>query len=468
MPALGADMESGTVVEWLVAPGDQVHRGDVVAVVDTDKAAIDVECFADGVVDRLLVEAGQRVAVGAPLALIDGDGVGALPRATEPPEPPPQPPPEPFPPEPPPEPVPPPEPPLPPEPPTPPLPEAQPRAEGGAPAVRSPLARKRAAEAGVDLETVPGTGPGGSITRADVERVIEHRRAPEEQRRPHRRARGRAAAVPAVPARPRISPYARRLATERGIDPGTLRGSGPGGVVRARDVPAAAPPRRAVRPGEAARRATAVLMARANREIPHYHLGLDIDLGPTLEWLRAHNRAIPVAGRVLPAAVLLRAVVQAALAVPELNGHWIEDRFVPGGAVHLGVAVSLREGGLAVPVVHDADALGLDALMARTRESAERARSGRMRSSEASGATITVTNLGEQGVDRVDGVIHPPQVALVGFGTVRRRPWADGDTVAVRPVVTATLAADHRASDGAVGARLLREIDRHLHRPEEL
>jgi pyruvate dehydrogenase E2 component (dihydrolipoamide acetyltransferase) len=209
-------------------------------------------------------------------------------------------------------------------------------------------------------------------------------------------------------------------------------------------------------------------MARANREIPHYYLALDIDLGPAMEWLREHNRAIPVTERVLPAAALLRAVVLAARAVPVLNGHWLDGHFVPSDAVHLGVAVSLREGGLAVPVVHDAGALGLDALMARTRESAERARAGRMRSSEASGATITVTNLGELGVDRVDGVIHPPQVALVGFGTVRRRPWADGDTVTVRPVVTVTLAADHRASDGAVGARLLREIDRRLHRPEEL
>ncbi|TWF82252.1 2-oxoacid dehydrogenase/acyltransferase catalytic subunit [Pseudonocardia hierapolitana] len=158
----------------------------------------------------------------------------------------------------------------------------------------------------------------------------------------------------------------------------------------------------------------------------------------------------------------------AARAVPELNGHWLDGHFVPSHAVHLGVAVSLREGGLAVPVVHDAGALGPEELMARTRASAERARAGRMRSSEASGATITVTNLGELGVDRVDGVIHPPQVALVGFGTVRRRPWADGDTVTVRPVVTVTLAADHRASDGAVGARLLREIDRRLHAPEEL
>lgn len=454
MPALGADMESGTVLEWLVAPGDRVRRGDVVAVVDTDKAAIDVECFADGVVDRLLVHPGERVAVGTPLALLASAVPGEQPPATEPPPPSPLPAPGPIPP-PPPGPVRPPE----PEPPA----ETTPRP------VHSPLARKRAAEAGIDLATVTGTGPGGTITRADVDQAIEHPPTYKTHGRPDRRGpRTGAAAPPVGPARPRISPYARRLAAERGIDLVTLAGSGANGVVRARDVPAAAAPRRVPGPAEALRRVTAALMARANREIPHYYLALDIDLGPALEWLRGHNRTIPVADRVLPAAVLLRAVVLGTLAVPQLNGHWVDDRFVPADGVHLGVAVSLREGGLVVPVIHDADRLGLGELMARTRGSAERARSGRLRSSEAGGATITVTNLGELGVDRVDGVIHPPQVALVGFGTVRRRPWADGDTVAVRPVVTATLAADHRATDGAVGARLLREIDRRLHRPEEL
>jgi pyruvate dehydrogenase E2 component (dihydrolipoamide acetyltransferase) len=227
MPALGADMESGTVVEWLVAPGEHVHRGDVIAVVDTDKAAIDVECFTDGVVDRLLVQPGQRVAVGTPLALIENDGAGVAPRATEPPLPapgpfPPEPPPEPVPPPPP---EPPPEPPLPPEPvpPPPPLPpEAEPLTEAGASAVHSPLARKRAAEAGIDLATVPATGPGGTITRADVERAIGHRTAPKKQGRPHRQAHRRTA-PPVPPARPRISPYARRLAADRGVDPGTLR-----------------------------------------------------------------------------------------------------------------------------------------------------------------------------------------------------------------------------------------------------
>jgi pyruvate dehydrogenase E2 component (dihydrolipoamide acetyltransferase) len=209
-------------------------------------------------------------------------------------------------------------------------------------------------------------------------------------------------------------------------------------------------------------------MARSKREIPHYYLAADLDLGPALDWLRRHNREIPVARRVLPAALLLRAVALAARDVPELNGHWRDGGFIPGDGVHLGVAVSLRGGGLAAPVLRDADTLGLDDLMARMREAAERARTARLRSSEIGGATLTVTNLGELGVDVVAGVIHPPQVALVGFGTVRPRPWVDRDTVVVRPVVTASLSADHRATDGATGARLLHALDRHLHRPDAL
>ncbi|WP_037070256.1 dihydrolipoamide acetyltransferase family protein [Pseudonocardia acaciae] len=437
MPSLGADMTEGTVVEWLVGPGDRVRRGDVVAVVDTEKAAIDVECFEDGVVDRLLVQQGQKVAVGTPLALIGS-------ARTEHPEPATAP--------------------------------ATLAPEPAGPRIGSPLARKRAEQAGIDLATIPGSGPGGLITRADVENAV-----PPATARP-----------PSV--RARISPYARRLATERGIDPATLTASSPNGTVHARDLPppaSAAPPAPAPTfppppeipltlppepPGVAQRRATAALMARSKREIPHYYLSQDIDMGRALDWLRGHNRAIPVTARVLPAAVLLRAVALAARAVPELNGHWVDDGFRPGDGVHLGVAVSVRGGGLVVPVVRDADTLGLDELMAAVRGAAERARGARLRSSEAGGATLTVTNLGELGVDTVHGVIHPPQVALVGFGAVRRRPWADDtentDTdhgsVTVRPVVTATLSADHRATDGATGARLLHHIARCLHRPEEL
>ncbi|MHA6794224.1 2-oxo acid dehydrogenase subunit E2 [Pseudonocardia bannensis] len=440
MPSLGADMESGTVLEWLVGPGDQVRRGDVVAVVDTDKAAIDVECFDSGVIERLLVQPGEKVSVGTPLALIAATGAdagpappetAARPRETPPPAP--------------------------------------------HPAALSPLVRRRAAEAGLDIATLTGTGPGGVVTAADVDHALHPAVPVAAPLVPSVTPGPPEPVVAAAPgARIHVSPYARRLAAERGVDPTVLRGSGPDGVVHARDVPAVPAPvvTNGAGPAPVAatalRRATAALMARSKREIPHYYLALDIDLGPALDWLRAHNRAIPVAARVLPAAVLLRAVVLAAQAVPELNGHWIDDRFVPGRGVQLGVAVSLRGGGLVVPVIRDAGTLGLDDLMARVREGGERARTGRLRSSEAGGATITVTNLGELGVDAVDGVIHPPQVALVGFGAVRPRPWAAGDAVLVRPVVTATLSADHRATDGALGARLLREIDRRLRRPEEL
>jgi pyruvate dehydrogenase E2 component (dihydrolipoamide acetyltransferase) len=425
MPALGADMDAGTVVEWLVAPGDTVHRGDVVAIVDTDKSAIDVECFDSGVVERLLVEPGTRVAVGTPLAVIAAQPGPGLTQTPFPPEQP-----SPVPPEP--------EPPLPPQPAPP-------------PHVLSPLVRKLAAEGGLDLVTLHGTGCNGAITRADVEHALH----PPTPTGP-------------APHRPRISPYARRLARERGLDLAVL--IRPGRVLHARDLPAAppVPPAITVPPAADPRAVTAALMARSKREIPHYYLAADLNVGPALEWLRGHNREIPVARRVLPAALLLRAVALAARDVPELNGHWLDGRFVPGDGVHLGIAVSLRGGGLAAPVVRDADTLALDDLMARMREAAERARTGRQRSSEIAGATITVTNLGDLGVDVVAGVIHPPQVALVGFGSVRPRPWVDGDTLVVRPVVTASLSADHRATDGATGARLLHAIDQHLRRPEAL
>lgn len=419
MPSLGADMTEGTIVEWLVAPGDVLHRGDVVAVVDTEKAAIDVECFHDGVLDKILVPQGQKVAVGTPLAVIRGAEPLTTAGAPE-----------------------------------------HPPAAAAPPRIGSPLTRKRAAEAGVDLGELIGTGPDGLVTRADVERAVDG-----AQREP---ASG-APTTTAAP-RPRISPYARRLALERGIDPATLTSSSAAGVLHARDVPATAPPQAAATepPEVVLRRVTAALMTRSKRQIPHYYLSSDIELDEPLEWLRGHNRAVPVTARVLPAAMLLRAVALALRAVPELNGHWLDDRFRPGEGVHLGVAVALREGGLVVPVIRDADALPLDELMARLRGATERARSGRLRSSEVSGATLTVTNLGELGTDSVYGVIYPPQVALVGFGAIRTRPWAIDKNLITRPVVTATLSADHRATDGAVGARLLREIDRQLHRPEEL
>lgn len=457
MPSLGADMDEGLLQEWLVGPGDRVHKGDVVAVVETDKAAIEVECFESGTVGRLLVRAGTRVPVGTPLAVIEG-ATPREPRSAQKPvatgsrdkhtrhaartsgSPPP-------------------------------LPQ-KPAAEATSAIGAGPLVRHLALQRGVDLTALHGTGPGGRITRADVER-----------------------AAPAPGPRVRATPYARHLARDLGIDLTTVRGTGDGGAVRAADVRTATrarverpEPERAGARGregeqhrhvavptdsagehrtDAMRRAVAELMSRSKREIPHYYLSTTIDFSAAEEWLRRFNRDRPLSDRLVPAALLLKAAATAAREVPSLNGYWQHDQFVAGSAVNLGVAVSLRQGGLLAPVIHDADTLSPDVLMAGLKDLVQRARRGRLRGSEMSGATLTVTNLGDQGVETVFGVIHPPQVALVGFGAVVERPWAVGGMLGVRPVVTATLAADHRATDGAVGARYLTAIGRLLQKPEE-
>jgi pyruvate dehydrogenase E2 component (dihydrolipoamide acetyltransferase) len=222
------------------------------------------------------------------------------------------------------------------------------------------------------------------------------------------------------------------------------------------------------RRAQAARLATAKLMARSKREIPHYYLRTTLDLTDALAWIRERNRELPVGERILPAALFLRATAIAAGQVSALNGFWEDGHFVPATAINLGVPVSLRGGGLITPAIADAGGLKLPELAVRMRELATRAKAGRLRGSELTGATITVTNLGDLGVELVYGVIYPPQVALVGVGRIVERPWAVDGLLGVRPVVTVTLSADHRASDGATGARFLDALSRSLSQPENL
>ncbi|MFF3890071.1 2-oxo acid dehydrogenase subunit E2 [Streptomyces sp. NPDC001914] len=483
MPSLGADMDEGILLEWLVRPGDAVRKGDPVAVVETAKSTIEVECFETGTLTEILVEAGATVPVGTPLAVIGPVGgnrtekqeerpsrrarkktetagpsaAPSSPSVSAPRHRPPRPAHVPG---------------LAPRTSAAPLTTNMPvgHAEAG------PLVRHLAEHSGVDLETLRGSGPGGRPTRTDVEKAAAER-------------------TTARPSRVRATPFARRLAAELDVDLATVSGSGKDSAVLAADVRRAAPgpatltppsttapPRAAARgplgrpaagppteePATAMRRAIAGLMSRANRDIPHYYLSTTADMATSMDWLREHNRRSPVGERLLPAALLLKAAALAARAVPELNGFWTDDRFQAGEGVQLGVAVSLRGGGLVAPTLRDADTLALPRLMADLKELVTRARTGRLRGSEVSGATITVTNLGDQGVESVFGVIYPPQVALVGFGRVVDRPWAVEGLLGVRPVVTATLSADHRATDGAVGARYLTAVTRLLQNPEQL
>jgi pyruvate dehydrogenase E2 component (dihydrolipoamide acetyltransferase) len=296
------------------------------------------------------------------------------------------------------------------------------------------------------------------------------------------------APAPAMPVAPgpgprvRVSPLARKLAATLGIDPTTLRGTGASGAVTREDVERAAAARRPGAVPEAAppapgrprldvarmRQAIAAAMARSKREIPHYYVAHTIDLHRALAWLAEENARRPVTERLLYGVLLIKAVALALHEVPELNGVWRGDRVEPSAAVHVGVAISLRGGGLIAPALHDADGRPLGALMGALRDLVQRARGGGLRSSELSDATITVTSLGEQGVESVLGIVYPPQVAIVGFGRIVERPWVVDGAVRPRPVVTATLSADHRVSDGHRGGLFLAAVERLLQSPERL
>lgn len=216
------------------------------------------------------------------------------------------------------------------------------------------------------------------------------------------------------------------------------------------------------------RRAIGALMARSKREIPHYYLSTTIDATAASAWLEQANLERPVTSRLVLPVLLLKATALAAAKVPEMNGFYENDTFAPSEAVHVGVAISLRTGGVIAPAIHHVNALSLDKLMTSLHDLVGRARSGVLRSSEMNDPTITVTNLGDLGVESVFGVIYPPQVALVGFGRLTERVVARDGMIEVRPCLTATLSADHRASDGHRGGRFLTEIDRLLQEPAKL
>jgi pyruvate dehydrogenase E2 component (dihydrolipoamide acetyltransferase) len=192
------------------------------------------------------------------------------------------------------------------------------------------------------------------------------------------------------------------------------------------------------------------------------------DLSATLGWLEQFNAARPPADRLMLAAILLKATALALGDFPEFNGFFAAEKYVPGSAIHVGVAISIRGGGLAAPAIHDCDQLSLADLMTKMRDLVGRVRRGGFRSSEISDPTITVSSLGERGVDALFPIIYPPQVAIIGFGSVTPRPWVVDDRIEVRRIMTASLAADHRVSDGHRGALLLNKIAALTMNPEKL
>ncbi|GAA4435902.1 pyruvate dehydrogenase complex dihydrolipoamide acetyltransferase [Pontibacter saemangeumensis] len=429
MPSLGADMESGYLREWRVQPGDRIKKGDIVAEVETQKGIIEIEVFEEGVIGDLLVKVDDQVPVNTPMATIFSEeeaaaGENAV-RA--------------------------------------PVPEQQkaptepkpPTATAAAPlkAVHpphpiraSPLAKRIAAERGIDITALHGTGPEGAIVRADVEQAIAAQAAPDAGKAAHKEH----AEPPALPEE--ATPV---VPTEEKAPAGTAETT----VEKPLAATAAST--------ESIRMAVAAAMSKSNREVPHYYLETKIDMSRALAWLTETNKQRPVKERLLPAVLLIKAVAKALTDVPDLNAWW-ENGLQRKEGIHVGYVVALRTGGIMVPALHDADTKTLEELMQALNDLIPRARALRLRSSELADSTITVTSLGEGGVETVYGVIYPPQVALVGFGGITEQPWTEKGMLDVRPVLTATLAADHRASDGSTGSKFLTAIKNHLQQPEKL
>lgn len=273
----------------------------------------------------------------------------------------------------------------------------------------------------------------------------------------------------AAPRRLRISPAAQKRIEAEGLDAATITGTGPNGTITIADVEAA----RAAKPEKeetsaAMRRAIARAMSRSKREIPHYYLADTIDMTNALAWLERENASRELPRRLLYSALLIKAVALAVHDAPEMNGTYADEQWTPSDAVHVGVATSLRTGGLIAPAIHDVANKSVDEVMTALRDLVNRVRSGGLRSSELSDPTITVTSLGDRGCESVFPVIYPPQVAIVGFGTLVERPWAEHGMIGARRVIHASLAGDHRVSDGHRGALFLRAIGERLQKPEEL
>jgi len=390
-------MEAGKLVEWLVKPGTLVKRGDIIAVVETQKGAIEIEVFENGVFERPLVDIGATVPVGTPMAIISGPG------------------------------------------------EAAPTGPAPAPtvAVEAPIVRPAGPP---EAAIAPIAAQGPPSPSAEEVRI-------------------------------KASPAALRLAAQSGIEIAGVQPSGPDGEIVLADVeawlaavaeaeaPAAMSPQSTP---SGMRAAIAAAMARSKREIPHYYLAHTIDLTAAEAFVARHNEGREPEERLLLGALLVKAVARAAKKYPEFNGHFLEGSYNANASVHVGIAINIRGTGLVAPAIHDTDNLDLQALMAAMRDLVARVRAGRFRSSEIADPTITVSSLGERGVETLFGVIYPPQVAIVGFGMPVLRPWVIEGMIGPRRVVSVTLAGDHRVSDGHRGALFLNAIEDLLAKPEAL
>ncbi|MSQ13606.1 MAG: 2-oxo acid dehydrogenase subunit E2 [Dehalococcoidia bacterium] len=408
MPQMGYDMKEGKVLKWLVNEGQQVNRGDPLAEIETDKATIEMEAFAGGLLRKIVVPEGETVPVGTLLGYI-----GAANEA---------------------------------------LPDASTR-----PTKPSTAASARSA---------PSPAPAG-------------RQATD-------------APPPASDPQPsgelRASPIARRIAQERGVDISQLQGSGPRGRVTERDVqaylerppardgalarPPAPAPTAAPRPADGLtelsrmRQAIARLTTRSKREVPHYYVTVEIDMGEAMELRRKLNQRLDPQGvRISVNDLLVKGCALALVKHPEFNTSYVQDKVLQHADINVGIAIAVQSGGLVVPAVLDCGNKSLVDIARATKDLIERTQAQRLREHEYTGATFGISNLGALDVDSFAAIIHPPQCAVLAVGAVRKQPIVKNDQVVVGQTMKATLSADHRLTDGLQAAQFLVELKSLLEQP---
>lgn len=411
MPSLGADMEDGTLVEWRKNPGDILQRGDIIADVDTQKGLIEIEVFDEGILEKHMVKEGEKVPVGTVLALIkplSDQSKAPFPEEFKTNEP---------------------------------VfttsietqavqPELHENQFKNSERIKiSPLAKKMAEENQLDISIIKGTGPEGSIVKADIETAILNQ------------GKEKLKEVETI----KEEVVQQKLKVDE--DEGLIKTTSPA--------------------SDGIRLAVAAAMSKSNREIPHYYLEKRINLSRALQWLKDTNKERSVAKRLLPVALFIKATAKALDDVPDLNATW-ENGLQRKNEINVGFVVSLRTGGIMVPAIPSADSKSIDEIMDAVNDLIPRVRAFKLRSSEISQATFTITSLGEGGAEKVFGLIYPPQVGIVGFGEISEQPFAENGMLGIQPVVDVTLAADHRATDGLIGSKFLAALNKYLQNPESL
>jgi pyruvate dehydrogenase E2 component (dihydrolipoyllysine-residue acetyltransferase) len=428
MPRLSDTMEEGVLSQWVARVGDQVRKGDVLAVIETDKAAMDMEAYDEGVLTRILVQEGASVPIGTPIAVIGEPAAapgppvpapGQAERAVVPP-------------------------------PAPAPPAGSPSAgsPSAGPPPASPLARRLARERGIDLNAISGSGPGGRIVRADIENAARERDGAQEAPQP--------AAAPTGPARPAPgSPPAAPLAAV--TPPPTLPAMAPlAPAADAEEIPLTT-----------VRRLTAQRLAASAREAPHFYLTVVAAADDLLAFRAQANQRHGADVKITVTDLLTRACATALSAHPEINVSWDETRILQHRRVSIGIAVAIDDG-LIVPVIRDADRKTVTEIAREAHDLTTRARARKLTPDELAGGTFTISNLGMYGIRQFTAVINPPQAAILAVGEAVRQPVVHGGQVTIGTTMTLTLSIDHRAVDGATAARFLTRLRELIEEPLDI